>query len=437
MNMNPSRRDFIRTASVFTAGAMLTPETMAMARSKVAPSDKVRVALVGGNSMGWSDLASFLKNADVECVALCDVDRTVLNKRTDEVVKMGRPQPKLFVDYRKMLESKDIDAVIIGTPDHWHCLMLVDSLESGKHAYVEKPIGNTIAEINIMQKATKKTGKIVQVGQWQRSQPHFVDAVNFLKSGKLGRIRLAKAWSYVDWKGAVPKVPNESVPEGVNYNMWLGPAPLRPFNKNRFHFTWRWYWEYAGGLMTDWGVHLIDYMLYGMGKSVPDSVMAIGGKYAFPEDDMVTPDTMTAVYDFKDFTMIWEHTIGIGLGNWKRPHGMAYTGENGTLVLDRKGWEVFPDKNRMEAVPLQANVGVGLDIHTRNFLDCLKNNTPQKLNAGIDIGRDVALVAQMGNIAYRTGEKVFWNNAKQQFTTSTANALITPEYQNGYKLPKY
>jgi predicted dehydrogenase len=437
MNMNPSRRDFIRTASVFAAGAMLTPEAMAIARSKVASSDKVRVALVGGNSMGWSNLASFLKNPDVDCVALCDVDRTVLNKRTDEIVKMGRPQPKLFVDYRKMLESKDIDAVIIGTPDHWHCLMLVDSLESGKHAYVEKPIGNSIAEINIMQKATKKSGKIVQVGQWQRSQPHFVDAVNFIKSGKLGRIRLAKAWSYVDWKGAVPKIPNEPVPEGVNYNMWLGPAPMRPFNKNRFHFTWRWYWDYAGGLMTDWGVHLIDYMLYGMGKSVPDSVMAIGGKYAFPEDDMVTPDTMTAVYDFKDFTMIWEHTIGIGLGNWKRPHGMAYTGENGTLVLDRKGWEVFPDKNRMEAVPLQANVGVGLDIHTRNFLDCLKNNTPQKLNAGIDIGRDVALVAQMGNIAYRTGEKVFWNNAKQLFTTAKANALITPEYHNEYKLPKY
>jgi predicted dehydrogenase len=341
------------------------------------------------------------------------------------------------VDYRKMLENKDIDAVVIGTPDHWHCLMLVDSLEAGKNAYVEKPIGNTIAEINIMQKAVKKTGKLVQVGQWQRSQPHFVDAVNFIKSGKLGRIRVCKAWSYVDWKGAVPKVPNTPVPEGVNYNLWLGPAPMRPFNKNRFHFTWRWYWEYAGGLMTDWGVHLIDYMLYGMGKSVPASVMAIGGKYAFPDDDMVTHDTMTAVYDFKDFTMVWEHTIGIGLGNWKRPHGMAYTGENGTLVLDRNGWEVFPDKNRMEALPLQKNVGVGLDIHTRNFLDCLKNNTPQKLNAGIDIGRNVALVAQMGNIAYRTGEKVFWDNDKQQFTTATANKLITPEYQNGYKLPKY
>lgn len=435
--MNSTRRNFIKTASVLAAGSVISIDALSKSRMTVPPSDKIRVALIGGNGQGWSDLASFLKNPEVECVALCDVDRNVLNRCTDQVIKMGRPQPKLYVNYRKMLENKDIDVVIIGTPDHWHCLMLVDSLEAGKHAYEEKPLGNSIAEINIMQKAVKKHGKIVQIGQWQRSQPHFVDAISFLKSGKLGRIRLCKAWSYVDWKGAVPKIPDSPTPEGVDYNLWLGPAPMRPFNKNRFHFTWRWYWEYAGGLMTDWGVHLIDYILYGMGRAVPSSVMAIGGKYAFPDDDMVTPDTMTAVYDFRDFTMIWEHTIGIGLGNWKRPHGMAYTGENGTLVLDRNGWEVFPDKQRMEAVPLQKNVGVGLDLHVRNFLDCLKNNTPQKLSADIDTGRNVALVAQMGNIAFRTGEKVVWDNDKQLFTTQTANKLITPQYNNGYNLPKY
>jgi predicted dehydrogenase len=155
------------------------------------------------------------------------------------IIKMGRPRPKLYVDYRLMLENKDIDVEIIGTPDHWHCLILCDSLEAGKHAYVEKPIGNSIAEINIMQKAVKKNRKIVQVGQWQRSQHHFVDAVNYLKSGKLGSIRVCKAWSYVDWKGAVPKVPDSPTPQGVDYDLWLGPAPKRPFNKNRFHFTWR------------------------------------------------------------------------------------------------------------------------------------------------------------------------------------------------------
>ena len=431
--MHSTRRNFIKTASLLTAGSVLPINAF----SKVSPSDKIRVALIGANSQGYANLASMLKNPEVECVAISDVDRNVLNRRTDDLIKLGHSRPKLYVDYRKMLENKDIDVVIIGTPDHWHCMMFCDALEAGNHVYVEKPLGNSITEINIMQKAVNKHGKIVQVGQWQRSQPHFVDAIDYLKSGKLGRIRICKAWSFVDWKGPVPKVPDSPVPEGVNYDLWLGPAPLRPFNKNRFHFTWRWYWEYGNGLMTDWGVHLIDYILYGMGKSIPESVMAIGGKYAFPDDDMVTPDTMTAVYDFKDFTMIWEHTIGIGLGNWKRPHGMAYTGENGTLVLDRSGWEVFPEKQRTEAVPLQKNVGSGLDLHTRNFLDCIKDNTSRKLNAGIDIGRNVALVAQMGNIAYRTGEKVFWDDGKQQFTSQTANKLITPEYNNGYSLPKY
>jgi len=435
--MNSSRRNFIKTASVLAAGSVLTIDALAKARMGVAPGDKIQVALIGANSQGYANLASFLKNPEVECVALCDVDRNVLNRRSDDIAKLGFTRPKLYLDYQKMLENKDIDIVIIGTPDHWHCLQFVHSLEAGKHVYVEKPLGNSIAEINIMQKAAKKYGKIVQVGQWQRSQPHFVDAINYVKSGKLGRIRTCKAWSYVDWKGAVPKIPDTAVPEGVNYDMWLGPAPKRPFNKNRYHFTWRWYWEYGNGLMTDWGVHLIDYILYGMGKTIPTSVMAIGGKYAFPGDDMVTPDTMTAVYDFNDFTMIWEHTIGIGLGNWKRPHGMSYIGENGTLVLDRNGWEVVPEKNKIEAVPVQKNVGNGLDLHVRNMLDCIKNNTPSKLNAGIDIGRGVALVAQMGNVAYRTGEKVYWDDSKQQFRTDTANKLITPVYNNGYKLPKY
>lgn len=435
--MSSTRRDFIRTASVLAAGSVLPLNTLSKVRPGVAPANKIRVGLIGANSQGFADLTSLLKNPEVECLAMCDIDRNVLTNRTNDLIKLGFQKPKLYVDYRKMLEDKNIDAVIIGTPDHWHCLIFVAALEAGKHVYVEKPIGNSIAEINIMQKAVQKHGKIVQVGQWQRSQPHFVDAINYVKSGKLGRIRTCKAWSYVDWKGAVPKVADSRVPEGVDYDMWLGPAPKRPFNKNRFHFTWRWYWEYGNGLMTDWGVHLIDYILYGMGKTIPASVMAIGGKYAFPDDDMVTPDTMTAVYDFKDFTMIWEHTIGIGLGNWKRPHGMSYIGENGTLVLDRNGWEVVPEKTRLEAIPVQKNVGNGLDIHTKNFIDCIKNNTPQKLNAGIDIGRNVALVAQMGNVAFRTGEKVSWDDSKQSFTTSAPNKLIVPEYHNGWTLPKY
>jgi len=435
--MKSTRRNFIRTASVLAAGSILPLEAYSNNRTQVSANDKIKVGLIGANGMGFNDLTAFLANKEVECVAMCDIDRNVLNRRTDDLLKMNIARPKLYVDYRKMLENKDIDVVIIGTPDHWHCLTLADSLEAGKHAYVEKPVGNSIAEINIMQKAVKKHNRIVQVGQWQRSQPHFVDAVNYLRSGKLGRIRTCKAWSYLDWKSAVPRVADSPVPEGVDYDMWLGPAPKRPFNMNRFHFTFRWFWDYAGGLMTDWGVHLIDYILYGMDKAVPESVVAMGGKYAFPDDAMETPDTMTAVYDFKDFVLIWEHTIGIGNGNYGRTHGMSYIGENGTLVLDRDGWEVIPEKNKIEAVPVQKNVGSGLDLHVKNFLSCLRNNTPEKLNAGIDVGRNVALVAQMGNIAFRSGEKVIWDNSRQRFTTTNANKYITPEYHNGWTLPEY
>ncbi len=286
--MSSSRRDFIRTASVVAAGSVLSLDALSKARLGVAANDKIQVGLIGARSQGFANLVSLLKNPEVECVALCDIDKNILTNQTNALIKLGHPQPKLYVDYRKMLENKDIDLVIIGTPDHWHCLQFVHSLEAGKHVYVEKPMGNSIAEINIMQKAVQKHGKIVQVGQWQRSQPHFVDAIDYVKSGKLGRIRTCKAWSYVDWKGPVPKVADSAVPEGVNYDLWLGPAPRIPFNLNRFHFTWRWFWEYGNGLMTDWGVHLIDYILYGMGKSIPESVMAIGGKYAFPYGNILS-----------------------------------------------------------------------------------------------------------------------------------------------------
>jgi len=433
-----SRRNFVKTASVIALGATLPLEAIASLRRRVSPNDKIQVGLIGANNQGFTNLKSFLLNSEVECVAIADVDENVYNRRAEELVQANFKKPAFYQDYRKMLKDKDIDVVIIGTPDHWHCLMLVDTLEAGKDAYLEKPIGNSIHEIDIMANAVKKQQRLVQVGQWQRSQPHFVDAINFVHSGQLGHIRTTKTWSYVDWKGAVPKVPDAPVPAGVDYNMWLGPAPRRPFNKNRFHASWRWYWEYGGGVMTDWGVHLIDYILYGMKASVPKSVMAMGGKMAFPDDDMVTPDTLHTMYDFGNFTMQWEQTIGIGRGFYGRPHGISFVGENGTLVLDRNGWEVLPEKQKMEAVSYKkGDSEVGLDLHVRNFLDCVTNKTPEKLNANLEIGRNVALVSQMGNIAYRTGERVYWDAAKQKFTSSAANDLIKPVYHNGWKLPKY
>jgi predicted dehydrogenase len=205
--------------------------------------------------MGWGDMRSHLKIAGVNCVAIADVDRSVIEKRTEDARGIRGTAPRGYDDYRRMLESKDIDAVIIGTPDHWHCLAMTDAVSAGKHVYVEKPIANTIQECRIMQAAAKRSGKLVQVGQWQRSGPHYASAIDYVRSGKLGRIRVVKVWAYQGWMKPVAAQPDGAAPAGVNYDMWLGPAPKRPFNPNRFHFNFRWFWDYAGGLMNDWGVH--------------------------------------------------------------------------------------------------------------------------------------------------------------------------------------
>ncbi|HWJ91052.1 MAG TPA: Gfo/Idh/MocA family oxidoreductase, partial [Flavisolibacter sp.] len=237
----------------------------------------------------------------------------------------------------------------------------------------------------------------------------------------------------------LPVVPNEPVPPGVDYTMWLGPAPKRPFNKNRFHYEFRWFWDYAGGLMTDWGVHLIDMVLMGMNADVPKSVVAQGGKFVFPDDARETPDLQTVLYDYGNFQLTWEHNMGSGLGLYGLQHGIAFIGENGTLLLNRGGWEVRPDKNKdqpkMEAVSWQPSTDRGLDKHMVNFVEAIKSRKKESLNCPIEAGARVAINAHMGNIAQRTGERIFWNAGQNKFLQPKADQLVRPEYHNGWKLP--
>lgn len=432
--MNNSRRTFIRSASTIMAGTGLLA-TLPSSLRAFAPSDRINVAAIGINGMGWADLNAILKNPYAQCVALCDVDKNVLDKKVAELTQRGY-KVKAYSDYRKLLEDKDIDAVIIGTPDHWHCLQMTDALAAGKDVYVEKPCGNSIAEIKAMVAAQERTKRVVQVGQWQRSQQHFKDAVAFVHSGKLGQVRLVKAWAYMGWMHSIPKQPDGNPPAGVDYKSWLGPSEIKPFNPNRFHFNFRWYWDYAGGLMTDWGVHLLDYALLGMKAENPKSVMAAGGKFAYPDDAAETPDTLTTVYQFDTFNIQWEHAIGIDGGPYGRDHGIAFIGNNGTLVLDRNGWEVIPEKGKMEAVARQKAVDKGLDLHAVNFLEVIKSRKLEDLNTPIQAGAHVATVAQLGNIAYKTGKKLNWDAANTRFDDAEANKYLAAQYHNGYSLPK-
>ena len=311
-----SRRKFLQRSMTLLGGGVLASSWKGgpyeAFKLPLKASDTLNIGAIGINGMGWSNVNGALTVPGVNLVALCDVDKNVLDRRMTELGKMNvdATKVKTYSDYRKLLENKDIDAVIVGTPDHWHALIMIDACDAGKDVYVEKPVGNSIGECRAMVKAQEHYKKVVQCGQWQRSQQHFKDAVDYVHSGKLGNIRTVKVWCYMDWLQPTTAKPDSSAPPGVDYKTWLGPATMRPFNENRFHFNFRWFWDYAGGLMTDWGVHLLDYALLGMNNPVPNAISAVGGKFAKPDSGDETPDTLMALYEFDKFNIIWDHAFG-------------------------------------------------------------------------------------------------------------------------------
>ena len=440
-----ARRKFLQQSALLAAGGIIIPafesNAFSIFKNRIFPSDQVNIGAIGIKGMGWSNVMAALKIPGVNLVAVCDVDKSVIDKRLSDLSKTNPDVSKIKVydDYRKLLEQKDIDAVIIGTPDHWHALMMIHACEAGKDVYVEKPVGNSIVECNRMVAAQKRYNKIVQAGQWQRSQQHFKDAVAFVHSGQLGNIRTAKVWCYQGWMKPGPVVPDSAAPEGVDYQQWLGPAKTRPFNSSRFHFNFRWFWDYAGGLMTDWGVHLLDYALIGMKADLPKSIVGLGGKFAYPDLYEETPDTLTTLYEFDKFNLVWDSAMGIDNGSYGRDHGIAFIGNNGTLILNRGGWEVIEERQSKNKVimPFQKSSDSGLDKHWLHFNDAVNSRKAEELTCSIQAGAHVATVAQMGNISFRSGKKLLWNKAKGAFTDEAVNQqYLLSKYHNGYQLPK-
>lgn len=438
-----SRKKFIQQSAILVGGSMLSKAATAnqlFTSAKLAASDTLQVGLIGMNGMGWANAMAAMQVPGVTLRAVCDVDKGVMDKRLAELAAKNKDVSaiKKYSDYRALLDDKNIDAVIIGTPDHWHALMMIHACEAGKDVYVEKPVGNSIVECSRMVAAQKRYNRVVQAGQWQRSQQHFADAIDMVHSGKLGNIRTVKVWCYQGWMRPQPVVPDSAVPSGVDYRQWLGPAPILPFNSSRFHFHFRWFWDYAGGLMTDWGVHLLDYALLGMKATVPKSIDGLGGKFAYPELAEETPDTLTTLYEFDGFNLVWDSAMGIDNGSYGRDHGIAFIGNNGTLILNRNGWEVVEERQSKNKIsePLHPSSDNGLQKHWINFVEVIKSRKMENLRCSIQEGAAVATVAQMGNISYRSGKKLYWNAKEAQFTDTSINStyLMKP-YHNGYSLP--
>ena len=432
-----NRRSFVKKSGA-VAGTTLAASMIPWSVSCSSPSDRIGVALIGCRNMGFTDLKAFLDEENVDCIAMCDVDKKILEERASEVEKLKSKRPQTFTDFRKVLELKDVNAVIIGTPDHWHAIIMMMALEAGKHVYVEKPMGHSIEECMMMVKAAAKYPKqLVQVGMWQRSSKHWFDASDYVRSGKLGEVNLVRAWIYKGMGEPVPAQPDSEAPDYVDYNMWLGPALKRPFNKNRFHYDFRWYWDYAGGAMTDWGVHLLDFAIYGMNAGYPESVSPGGGNF-LNKEVIETPDIQQALYNYPTHTMIWECGLIPRLGPYGMHHGVSFTGTKGTLIVSRNGWMVNSESSNKDSkkfiadVALQPAIG-GLKEHVQNFLNGIRKG--EKLNAPVEVGAKTAIISEMGNIAYRAGNLLHWDAANMKFTEEDANKFTKLTYREPWKLP--
>ena len=396
-------------------------------------NDVINVALIGCRSMGWADLSSMMKNPGVACVALCDVDQEVLDRRTADAEKNWGRRPIQYRDYRQVLENKDIDAVIVGTPDHWHCLIMTDACAAGKDVYVEKPVANSIGECDAMIAAQQRYQRVVQVGQQKHSAEHWKKLDEFIKSGQLGHIGRVSIWANFTYVVMTSVTPDEEPPATLDYDMWLGPAPQRPYSQSRNH-SWRLFWDYGGGLMTDMGPHLLDQALWHMDiKKVPNRVIAVGGNFVDAQNKAETLDTLDVVFELDGLNIEWSNTA-TGQGPYGSVNGLEFKGENGTIITNYNYWEVIPNGNKMEPTKMMA-WGDEHVAHTGNFLDCIRTRNMQTA-CTIQHGALCAKYAHMGNIAARTGLVLSYDDAKHTFHNKQADQFITHAYRKPWKMFK-
>ncbi len=461
MARSVNRRDFLTQSGRTAAGVAGTAIVVAQpGRTRAQPAganNRIGVALIGCGGMGQYDLRDFLRSDEVRCVALCDVDSSRFGDnqamRHVNEHKPDDPKPEFVKDYRRVLDMKAVDAVIVGTPDHWHCLPVAEAFQAGKDVYHEKPVALTIAEGRHMANMARKHGRISQVGTQQRSGVHFQQAVAIVRSGQLGVISKCEVWICDNLTPDGMGTPEDSDPPAtVDYDFWLGPAPKRRFNRNRFHGQFRWFWAYAGGKITDWGVHLIDVIHWAMDCDTPLAASAAGGKYALT-DNRETPDTMDVLYDYppcrlapQGFTLQWTHRSGNSQTMEQRDHCMVFHGSEATLMVDRGRWKVFPQtrrqgRERVDRVPAaeskreDANGGRRHRAHVLNFLECIKTRKPCICPA--ETGHRSTIPPHLGNIALWSQRKIRWDPYREQIVgdADAARHLVRP-YRPPWKLPE-
>jgi predicted dehydrogenase len=432
--MTMNRRHFIMSTAVITAGAAV--------RGLASPNDTIRIGVVGCGGRGQSHVQAWSSMQNVELAALCDVDQSHIANKVKWVETKGGKKPATYVDVRKLLEDKNIDAISIASPNHWHALQTIWAVQAGKDVYVEKPCTHNIFESQQIVAAARKYDRIVQQGSQSRSSAALREAVQKMRDGELGEVYMARGLCY-KWRDTIGKKPVEPVPAGVDYDLWTGPSPMHPFTQNRFHYNWHWFWDTGNGDLGNQGIHEVDIARWGLGVTHPTKVSTIGGKFMF-DDDQETPNTLSASYEFdvdgKKKMMTFEvrhwispHEAGINGDKPGNTIGNEFYGSKGYLIIDNYNkYYSFLGKDQ-EPGPAATKK----DEHWANFIDAVRSRRREDLTAEVAEGALSCNLMHLANISYRLGRTLHWD-AKTLTCVgdAEANKMLTRSYRAPFVVPK-
>jgi predicted dehydrogenase len=399
-----NRRTFLRNTSRFTA-ALAALAHLPCIRAAQSPHSNVVLGIIGCNGRGMDHIAAFSAVPGVEIGYVCDVDSRAVDKGIAAVAKKQARKPEGVRDLRRLLEARDLDAVAIATPDHWHTPATILACAAGKHVYVEKPGSHNARESRWIVSAARKHRRVVQMGNQRRSWPWVVEAMQALHQGEVGPVRFARAW-YTNRRGTIGRGKPAPVPDWLDYSLWQGPAPERPYQDNLIHYNWHWFWNWGTGELGNNGVHALDLARWGLQVEAPRRITCGGNRYFF-QDDWESPDTCIVTFDFGDKGIAWEGQSCAPRGFEGTGFGVTFFGDNGSLVIAGTEAKVFDLKDKLVRTIKSPHDDV---THFVNFVDGIRNGT--RLNSEIEEGQKATLLCHLGNIAWRSGRTVDFDPVK-------------------------
>jgi predicted dehydrogenase len=435
-----TRREFIDGLAVTTASLTMASTAKSYAQI-VGSNERLNFAVIGLNSRAYAHLSSLKANKSAARVTyVCDVDANILRKFADATAKeMGEPANS-EKDFRKALERKDVDAITIASPDHWHTPMAIAGLQAGKHVYVEKPCSHNPAEGAMLVEAQKKYGKLVQMGTQQRSSKHTMEIVERIHTGEIGRAYMAKAW-YSNTRKSIGTGKEIAVPSYLDWDLWQGPAPRRPYRDNVHPYNWHWFRNYGTGETLNNGTHEVDVCRWALGVDFPKRVTASGGRYHF-QDDWQFYDTLVTSFEYDDKLLSWEGRSCEGMRLYNRDRGSAIMGTSGTVVVDRDGYEIYDLKGRKTSEFKAGSETASADLvgrdsmtdaHFANFIAGVKKG--EKLNAPIAVGNVAVTMLQLSNIAWTTNRELHLDSSNGHILEdSDAMKMWARQYEKGWEL---